>query len=108
MSEQETPNDDELSAALNQRWETKLNNLLDPTPQEVKAGLSGGCPRCLEIGSNWVHLRMCMVCGEIGCCDSSPQTHAHFHWEQSKHAVIRSLEPDEKWKFSYELNGYLT
>jgi uncharacterized UBP type Zn finger protein len=63
---------------------------------------SDGCEDCLRIGGRWMHLRMCMSCGHIGCCDSSPNRHAtaHFH-EHSDHPLIRSYEPGEEWWWCY-------
>jgi len=60
-----------------------------------------GCEDCLEIGSTWVHLRMCMSCGKIGCCDSSPNRHATRHAGGSGHPIIRSAEPGEDWSWCY-------
>jgi uncharacterized UBP type Zn finger protein len=60
-----------------------------------------GCEECLKIGSGWVHLRMCMTCGEIGCCDSSPNRHATAHAGQSGHPIIRSAELGEDWSWCY-------
>ena len=85
-----------------------MAKLLDPGPEQVEKLFAGGCPTCLEIGSKWVHLRLCLKCSQINCCDSSPQTHAWFHWQESGHAVMRTIEPDEDWKWNYELNGYVT
>jgi hypothetical protein len=56
-----------------------------------------GCEECLKIGGRWVHLRMCMVCGKIGCCDSSPNRHASKHGAEAGHPLIRSAEPGEDW-----------
>jgi uncharacterized UBP type Zn finger protein len=70
--------------------------LLDP-PAEIP-----GCPRCLAIGSSWVHLRMCQTCGQIGCCDNSPNRHATAHHAESGHPIIRSIEPAEDWSWCYE------
>lgn len=100
--------DDDLRTALQQRWQSNLTGLLDRTADEVEAAFAGGCPQCLEIGSSWIHLRMCLTCSNVGCCDSSPQTHARLHWDQTGHAVIRTIEPGEDWKFSYELNGFIS
>ena len=61
-----------------------------------------GCPQCLAIGSTWVHLRMCQTCGQIGCCDDSPNRHATAHHRESGHPIIRSLEPGEDWSYCYE------
>jgi uncharacterized UBP type Zn finger protein len=60
-----------------------------------------GCEDCLEIGSSWVHLRMCMTCGKIGCCDSSPNRHASRHAHESGHPIARSAEPGEDWSWCY-------
>ncbi len=62
---------------------------------------SSGCEECLKIGGRWVHLRLCLTCGHVGCCDSSPNTHATKHFHASKHPIISSLEPGELWKFCY-------
>ena len=60
-----------------------------------------GCAECLRIGSRWVHLRMCQVCGQIGCCDSSPNRHASRHAAESSHPIARSIEPGEDWSWCY-------
>ena len=56
-----------------------------------------GCEECLKLGSSWVHLRMCMTCGKIGCCDSSPNRHASGHAREASHPIVRSAEPGEDW-----------
>jgi uncharacterized UBP type Zn finger protein len=58
-----------------------------------------GCEECLKIGSAWVHLRMCMTCGKIGCCDSSPNRHASRHAAEASHPIMRSAEPEEDWSW---------
>jgi uncharacterized UBP type Zn finger protein len=60
-----------------------------------------GCEDCLRIGGRWVHLRLCLSCGHIGCCDSSPNRHASKHAGQSAHPIIRSLEAGENWCWCY-------
>jgi uncharacterized UBP type Zn finger protein len=60
-----------------------------------------GCEDCLAVGDSWVHLRMCMTCGKIGCCDSSPNRHATRHAKASGHPIIRSAEPGENWSWCY-------
>jgi uncharacterized UBP type Zn finger protein len=60
-----------------------------------------GCEDCLAIGARWVHLRMCMTCGHIGCCDSSPNTHATKHAHATEHPIVRSAEPGEDWCWCY-------
>jgi len=60
-----------------------------------------GCEDCLRIGSTWVHLRLCLTCGHVGCCDSSPNRHASAHARQVGHPLVRSLEPGEDWVWCY-------
>ena len=59
------------------------------------------CRRCIEEGTSPVHLRMCLACGEVGCCDSSVGRHATAHYEATRHAVMRSVEPGEAWRWCY-------
>lgn len=56
-----------------------------------------GCEECLKLGSSWVHLRMCLGCGKVGCCDNSPHRHASAHFTEIQHPLIRSAEPGEDW-----------
>ena len=56
-----------------------------------------GCKECLEAGDEWVHLRLCMICGHVGCCDDSPNKHATKHFHRIKHPIIKSFEPGEDW-----------
>jgi hypothetical protein len=60
-----------------------------------------GCEECLKIGSSWVHLRMCMTCGKIGCCDSSPNRHASRHAREAAHPIVRSAQPGEDWSWCF-------
>ena len=60
-----------------------------------------GCEDCLKIGGTWVHLRVCEVCGHIGCCDNSPNKHATAHFHATSHPIIRSAEPGEDWSWCY-------
>ncbi len=60
------------------------------------------CPACVEAGDRWVHLRICMTCGHVGCCDSSPNRHARHHAADQGHPVIRSIEPGETWAYCYD------
>lgn len=57
----------------------------------------GGCEACLAAGDTWVHLRFCVTCGQVGCCDDSKNRHARRHAEEVGHPVIRTKEPDENW-----------
>jgi len=60
-----------------------------------------GCEDCLRIGSGWVHLRLCLTCGHVGCCDSSPNRHATAHAREASHPIVRSFEPGESWRWCY-------
>jgi uncharacterized UBP type Zn finger protein len=61
-----------------------------------------GCEDCLRAGRHdWVHLRLCMTCGHVGCCDQSPGKHATAHFDTSSHPLIRSHQPGEKWLWCY-------
>jgi len=60
-----------------------------------------GCEDCLPIDGVWLHLRICLACGHVGCCDNSPNRHATAHYHDSDHALIRSLEPEEEWSWCY-------
>ena len=59
------------------------------------------CEDCMRMGGWWVHLRLCLVCGHVGCCDSSPNRHATRHWRESAHPLVRSIEPGERWVWCY-------
>jgi uncharacterized UBP type Zn finger protein len=61
-----------------------------------------GCEECLKTGDAWVHLRLCLSCGHVGCCDSSPNRHATAHFHSSHHPVVQSFQPDEDWMYCYE------
>jgi uncharacterized UBP type Zn finger protein len=66
------------------------------------------CRRCVEEGTRTVHLRMCLVCGEPGCCDSSKGRHARRHYEETGHLLIRSIETGERWVWCYADKAYMT
>lgn len=68
---------------------------------------SKGCEECLKSGDSWVHLRICLTCGHVGCCDQSKNKHATKHFEETGHPVIQSFEPGEDWKYCYIDRQYL-
>jgi uncharacterized UBP type Zn finger protein len=70
-------------------------------PPKVSTTKTHVCEDCIKTGDSWVHLRMCMECGHVGCCDSSKNKHATRHFHSSKHPVIRSIEPGETWTWCY-------
>lgn len=70
---------------------------------EPAPGSTAGCQDCIAIGeSNWAHLRLCLTCGHVGCCDSSPRRHASVHGREDAHPVVRSYEPGESWRWCFE------
>jgi uncharacterized UBP type Zn finger protein len=60
-----------------------------------------GCEECLAMGDSWVHLRLCLSCGHVGCCDSSKNKHATKHYHATQHPIVRSLERGESWAWCY-------
>ena len=62
---------------------------------------SQGCEECLRVGDEWVHLRMCLTCGHVGCCDSSKNRHARRHFHTTSHPLVDSREPNEDWIFCF-------
>lgn len=72
--------------------QVQITRLPDSTP---------GCEDCLASGGAWLHLRICLSCGKVGCCDDSPNRHATAHAEESGHPLIRSLEPREEWSWCF-------
>lgn len=76
------------------------DHLVDLTA--IEPSTPAGCEDCLRIGGRWVHLRLCMTCGHVGCCDSSPNRHASGHARDGGHLVVQSFEPGERWAWCYE------
>jgi hypothetical protein len=74
---------------------THLDTIVDPPPA------ANGCVECLATGGRWLHLRRCMACGHVGCCDSSPNRHASKHAVAEEHPIIQSFEPGEEWLWCY-------
>jgi uncharacterized UBP type Zn finger protein len=66
-----------------------------------------GCEDCLKTGDPWVHLRMCLTCGYVGCCDNSPNRHATKHFQGTEHPLITSFEPGEDWIWCYVDNALI-
>jgi uncharacterized UBP type Zn finger protein len=74
---------------------THLDQVRDVTPS------AEGCEECLEMGDSWVELRMCMICGHVGCCDASKNKHATQHFHETNHPIIQSFEPGQDWAWCY-------
>ena len=66
-----------------------------------------GCEECLKMGGRWVHLRLCLTCGHVGCCDSSPNKHSRKHFEHEGHPIVQSFERGEDWRWCFVDNVYL-
>jgi uncharacterized UBP type Zn finger protein len=73
-----------------------LDQIQAVTPSSTK-----GCSQCMAAGDRWFHLRLCLTCGEVGCCDSSPNRHASRHAAEHGHPVVHSFEPGEDWCWCY-------
>ena len=82
----------DLSQPCEHVGETKIRTVHRPAP---------GCVDCLKIGGQWVHLRECLTCGHVACCDSSPNKHATAHHHATKHPIVTSVEPGEDWCWCY-------
>jgi uncharacterized UBP type Zn finger protein len=67
---------------------------------------AAGCEQCLKTGDTWVHLRLCLSCGHVGCCDNSKNRHATRHYHETHHPMIRSFEPGEDWGWCYVDNVF--
>lgn len=72
---------------------SKLESVADP--------MSKGCEKCLAVGDTWVHLRSCLECGTVGCCDESKNRHARRHWEDDGHPLVKTIEPGEAWQYCF-------
>jgi uncharacterized UBP type Zn finger protein len=95
------------------RIATQLQELIDagdsdfepcahvPQIQDVVPS-ADGCEECLKLGDRWIHLRLCLTCGHVGCCDNSKNKHATHHYHETHHPMIVSYEPGETWIWCYE------
>jgi Zn ribbon nucleic-acid-binding protein len=68
--------------------------------KDVEPGAEG-CEECLQMGDSWVHLRECLTCGHVGCCDSSKNKHARKHFHATGHPIVQSFQPGEDWRWCY-------
>jgi uncharacterized UBP type Zn finger protein len=75
---------------------------LESAPRDAESQVEFECEDCVRDGfTNWVHLRKCLECGHVACCDSSPRRHASAHFDEAGHPVIRSAEPGEEWRWCF-------
>jgi uncharacterized UBP type Zn finger protein len=75
-------------------------NHIDQIREDVVPSAQG-CEDCLRTGDTWVHLRECLICGHVGCCDSSKNKHAHRHADEAGHPIVRSFEPGQDWRWCF-------
>jgi hypothetical protein len=68
---------------------------------------TNGCEECLQLGTPWVHLRLCLTCGHVGCCDSSPMRHAWAHAHLLEHPIVEAMEPEANWRWCYVHENYV-
>ena len=68
---------------------------------EVEPSSPDSCPQCVEMGDTWINLRLCLTCGQVGCCDASKNKHATAHFKETGHPIIQSYQPDETWRYCY-------
>jgi uncharacterized UBP type Zn finger protein len=71
------------------------------TIREVTPNSPDSCPQCVAMGDTWVNLRVCLACGQVGCCDSSKNKHATGHWKSSAHPIIQSYMPGQAWRWCF-------
>jgi hypothetical protein len=99
-----------MEALMTTSWTVVADGMGNPTDrpcghmdriQDVTPSTLDGCEDCLKVGGTWVHLRECLTCGKIGCCDNSPGKHATAHWHEAGHPLMRSFEPGEDWAWCF-------
>ena len=76
-------------------------NHIENADRNISVNTPEGCEECLKTGDSWVHLRLCLECGHVGCCDNSKNRHATKHFHKTGHPVIKSFEPGEDWEYCY-------
>jgi uncharacterized UBP type Zn finger protein len=74
---------------------------IENADSNISANTPEGCEECLKTGDSWIHLRLCLECGHVGCCDNSKNKHATKHFHETGHPVIKSFEPGEDWEYCY-------
>jgi Zn-finger in ubiquitin-hydrolases and other protein len=90
-------------ASIGPEMRISIMDMIDPHVRMIRpvTPSANGCEDCLRIGSRWLHLRLCLTCGHVGCCDSSSNRHARKHFHASGHPIIQSFEPGEDWRWCY-------
>ena len=88
-----------ISSPCSHLNQVKVRSVARPAP---------GCTECLAMGARWVHLRVCLACGQVGCCDSSPNRHATAHFHATGHPIVTSGEAGETWVYCYPDDAFLS
>jgi uncharacterized UBP type Zn finger protein len=78
-----------------------MPDLINVTEEQIRAAREQGCEECNKTGSQWVNLRMCLNCGKVGCCDSSPNQHASKHWRETGHNLMRGIMVGDRWTYDF-------
>ena len=91
---------EERAEPMNASTCTHLDAIAVDMPAEADKG-DAVCTACVEGGTEWVHLRRCLVCGTVACCDSSPMRHMSAHAREESHPIVTSMEPGERWRYCY-------
>ena len=95
----ELPNRDRKGAGA---WKNKMPKQCAHLDEiKITTTTTHVCPECVAMGDRWLHLRLCLICGHVGCCDSSKNKHATKHFHAVKHPLIRSIEPGERWMWCF-------
>ena len=97
-----------MGAKGNVDFSNACHHVEEDMRQEHVTRPAHGCPECLAMGSRWVHLRVCLTCGHVGCCDDSPNRHATAHHGATKHPIITSGEAGEDWAYCYADDQFLS
>ena len=79
----------------------KICKHIKQADKNISPKTPNGCEECLEMGDEWFHLRLCLTCGHVGCCDQSKNKHATKHFHITAHPVIKSFQKDEDWEYCY-------
>lgn len=86
-----------MSDSVDESWGCAHASLI----RDIVPNSRDSCPECVARGDGWVHLRVCLVCGHVGCCDESPNRHARRHFHATGHPVIQSYEIGENWRYCF-------
>jgi len=78
-----------------------MADVITVTDEQVNTARERGCEECNKTAGQWVNLRMCLNCGKVGCCDSSPNQHASMHWQETGHNLMRGIMLGDRWTYDF-------